>query len=125
MPVPGTGNEIASVASAMPYTQNGDFESSPWRAPASLNASTEAVSIGSAPLSAMRHAERSMPSSRRIARAASAYAKFGPAVTVPRYSDIHRIQSAGAARKSCGGAIARSKPVSIGVMSSPMRPMSW
>src|SRR4051794_2304958 len=44
---------------------------------------------------------------------------------VPRYRDIHCIQLAGAARKSCGAPSTSSKPVSIGVISSPMRPMSW
>ena len=81
--------------------------------------------MGSAPFNAMRHADRSSPSRRRSARAASAYAKLGPPVTVPRCSDIQRIQSPGDARKSCGGAIARSKPVTIGVIRRPMRPMSW
>ena len=41
MPVPGCGKEMASVASAMPYTQKADFESRPCRAPASRNASTD------------------------------------------------------------------------------------
>ena len=59
-----------------------------------------------------------------MARAASAYPKFGAQVTVPRKSDIHRSQSAGAARKSVGAPSTRSKPVSIGVIKSPMSPMS-
>ncbi len=61
---------------------------------------------------------------RRIARAANAYPKFGAHVTVPWYADIHSIQSPGAARKSVGAASTRSKPVNIGVIKSPMSPMS-
>ena len=56
MPAPGSGKVIASVASAMPYTQNAAPGSSPNGAPAARNASTESGSIGSAPFSASRHA---------------------------------------------------------------------
>ena len=79
----------------------------------------------SAPLSARRQLERSSAPARRSARAASAYEKLGPAVMVPRYSEIHSNQLSGAARKSCGAPNTSSKPFSIGVIKSPMSPMSW
>src|SRR5207249_3648101 len=71
------------------------------------------------------HPEAGSRSRRRSARAASAYAKLGPAVAVPPNSAIHSIHRAGAARKSCGAASTRSNPCSIGAPSKPMSPMSW
>ena len=44
---------------------------------------------------------------------------------VPRYSEIHSSQLDGAARKSCGAPRTSSNPWSIGVIRSPMSPMSW
>ena len=74
---------------------------------------------------ARRHGERSSGSRRRNARAASAYAKFGPALAVAPKSEHHCIHCAGPARKSCGAASARSMPVVIGMVRRPIRPMSW
>ena len=103
MPAPGSGNVIASVASAMPYTQNAVPASSPNGAPAPRNASTESGSIGSAPLSASRQAARSRSPLRRSARAASAYEKLGPPVTVQPNVDIQSSQ-----RPGCGEEVLRA-----------------
>ena len=56
----------------------------PWRLASATKASTASGSTGSAPLSAMRRLDRSMPCIRFSARVASTHEKFGPAVAVPR-----------------------------------------
>ena len=125
MPAPTSGNVTPSVASAMPNTGYAARGSKPNGAAAAQNASTALGSTVSAPLTRE-------PPAREVERAgvpqrarASAYEKLGPAVIVPRYSEIHSSQLDGLARKSCGAPSTSSKPLSIGVISSPMRPMSW
>ena len=124
MPAPTAGNVTPSVASAMPNTGYAACASKPYGAAAAQNASTALGSTVSAPLSASRQLDRSSAPARRNARAASAYEKLGPAVIVPRYSEIHSSQLDGLARKSCGAPSTNSKPLSIGVIRRPMSPMS-
>ncbi len=69
--------------------------------------------------------DRSSPCIRLSARVARTQEKFGPAVAVPRKSEIHCIQLPGWARKSCGAAWTRSAPHVMGRVSSPTSPMSW
>ena len=75
-----------------------------------------------------RQCERStdrVPSARSSARVASTHEKFGPAVAVPRQSEIHCIQLPGRAMKSCGAAWTSSTPLVIGNARNPTSPMSW
>ena len=125
-PDPGSGNVTASVASAMPKAGNDRDAERPCGAPASTKRSTASGSTGSAPLSASRH--------RREIEAGRAGAARGPRARTrssgrrsrcaPK-SEHHCIHCTGAARKSCGAASARSMPVVIGIVSSPISPMSW
>ena len=84
MPRIGGGNVPAMATSAMPNAENTAPGRKPKRPAAATNASTASGSIGSAPFSAMRRLDRSMPCMRRSARVASTHEKFGPAVAVPR-----------------------------------------
>ena len=123
-PAPGRGNVPAIQTSAMPNAGKADPGSRSNCAAASRNARNPSASIGSAPFRQMRSRDRSSPSARRSDRVANANAKFGPAVMVPSRSDTQRIQRVGFDRKSWGAPCTRPQPVDIGIVSSPMSPMS-
>ncbi len=113
------------ATSAMPKAGNTPPGENPNRSAAATNASTASGSTGSAPDRASVSVDRSRPSIRLSARVASTQAKLGPAVAVPRQSEIHCIQLPGWARKSCGAACTSGTPFVIGMARKPTRPMSW
>ena len=109
----------------MPKAGNMPPGVNPNRPAATTNASTASGSTGSAPDRARVSDDRSRSCIRFNARVASTHAKFGPAVAVPRQSEIHCIQLPGWARKSCGAACTSSTPRVIGIDRKPTSPMSW
>ena len=113
------------ATSAIPNAGNTPPGLKPNGSAAATNASTASGSTGSAPLRARVSDDRSRSRIRPSARVASTHAKFGPAVAVPRQSEIHCIQLPGWARKSCGAACTRSTPLVIGMARNPTSPMSW
>ncbi len=125
MPRMGGGNAPPMATSAMPNAGNTAPGGNPTLAASATKASTAAGSTGSAPLNAIRIADRSSPCIRLSARVASTHEKFGPAVAVPRWSDNHCIQFPGWARKSWGADCTSWQPSVIGSANSPTRPMSW
>lgn len=119
--------DTASVVSAIPYTGATAFGSSPNRAPASASASIVSGSTGSAPFHIHRILLRSTaPSGACLSlRASNEYAKFGAAVTVPRYFPINSAHSSGLRRKSSGVMLTTSAPYCIGTLRNPTMPISW
>ncbi len=113
------------ATSAIPNAGNTPPGLKPNGSAAEAKASTASGSTGSAPLRARVSDDRSRSRIRPSARVASTHAKFGPAVAVPRQSEIHCIQLPGWARKSCGAACTRSTPFVIGMARNPTSPMSW
>ncbi len=84
-------------------------------------------STGSAPFHIHRTDDRSTAPSGACAslRASSEYAKFGAAVTVPRYLLISSAHSSGDRRKSSGVTETTSAPTCMGTLRNPTIPMSW
>ena len=113
------------ATSAIPNAGNTAPGGNPNRVASATKASTATGSTGSAPLRAIRIDDRSRSFMRFSARVASTQAKLGPAVAVPRQSEIHCIQLPGWARKSCGAARTSSKPRLSGKANRPTSPMSW
>ncbi len=123
------GGKLPPIAtSAMPKAQNSAPGRNPWGTAEATKFSTATGSTGSAPFRAMRIGDRSRRSPLSFilfrARLARTQEKFGPAVMVPRYSLIQRIQSAGRFMKSRGEARSREQPTVMETVSSPMSPIS-
>jgi hypothetical protein len=72
IPPPARGNVTASVASAMPYTQNAALGWSPCRAPFVKKPANASTAIGSEPLNASRSEDRSSVSHDASTLAATA-----------------------------------------------------
>lgn len=122
-----SGTDTASVVSAIPYTGARALGSSPNRVPACANASMVSGSTGSAPFHIHLTDDRSTAPSSACAslRASNEYAKFGAAVTVPRYLVMSSAHNIGDRRKSSGVTDTTSPPICIGTLRNPTIPMSW